>query len=191
MRTLTAVAAVIALALGSAAAQAADYVIDKKGMHASVQFRVKHLGYSWLRGRFNDFSGTFKYDANRPDASSVEVTIDISSLDSNHGSRDRHLKGSDFFDARRYPEARFVSTSYRSLGADRGRLRGNLTLRGLTRPVTIAVTRVGEGKDPWGGYRAGFEGRTEINILDFNFPDTLGPPSRAAEIILDIEGVRR
>ena len=191
MRTLTAIAAAIILAIGSTAAQAADYVIDKKGMHASVQFRVKHLGYSWLWGRFNDFSGTFKYDANRPNASSVEVTIDMSSLDSNHSSRDRHLKDKDFFAASRYPEARFVSTSYRSLGADRGRLNGNLTLRGLTRPLTISVTKIGEGKDPWGGYRAGFEGRAEINILDFNFPDTLGPPSRNAEIILNIEGVRR
>ena len=191
MRALIAISAAIFLAVCSTAAQAADYVIDKKGMHASVQFRVKHLGYSWLWGRFNDFSGTFKYDAHRANASSVEVTIDMSSLDSNHSSRDRHLKGEDFFDAGRYPEARFVSTSYRSLGTDRGRLSGNLTLRGATRPLTISVTKIGEGKDPWGGYRAGFEGRAEINILDFNFPDTLGPPSRNAEIILNIEGVRR
>ena len=119
------------------------------------------------------------------------MTIDISSLDSNHSGRDRHLKGKDFFDASRYPEARFVSTSYRPQGKNRGHLNGNLTLRGVTRPVTISMTKVGEGKDPWGGYRAGFEGKTEINILDFNFPDTLGPPSRTAEILLNIEGVRR
>ena len=191
MRSLIVIAAAIVFTLGSATAQAANYVIDKKGMHASVQFRVKHLGYSWLWGRFNDFSGTFKYDAKQPDTSRVEVTIDISSLDSNHSSRDRHLKSDDFFYESRYPEARFVSTSYRSQGADRGLLKGMLTLRGVTRPVTISVTKIGEGKDPWGGYRAGFEGRMEINILDFNFPDTLGPPSRKAEIILDIEGVRR
>ncbi len=93
-------------------AQAADYAFDKKGSHQFLQFRVQHLGYSWLYGRFNNFDGTFSYDADAPEKSKVSVTIDTTSVDSNHAERDKHIRSDDFLNVDKYPEATFESTSF-------------------------------------------------------------------------------
>lgn len=172
-------------------AAAADYVIDTQGAHASVQFKISHLGYSWLVGRFNDFSGKFSYDEKAPNASTVEVTIRTASLDSNHAERDKHLRSKDFFDVEKYPEARFVSTAFKDNGDGTAVLTGNLTLKGVTKPVTIAVQHVGAGPDPWGGYRRGFQGSTTLTLRDFGIDYDLGPASREAELFLSVEGIRQ
>lgn len=173
----------------TAPAHAADYTIDTKGAHAFIQFRIKHLGYSWLYGRFNDFEGSFSYDPDKPEASTVSVDIDVASIDSNHAERDKHLRGDDFLDVEKYPTAKFVSTSFTPTGDDTAELKGELTLRGITKPITIAVTEIGAGKDPWGGYRQGFTGRTEFALKDFGIDYDLGPASRTVELILDVEGI--
>lgn len=191
MKTLASLILGTSLALGSSLATAADYVIDTKGMHAFIQFRISHLGYSWLHGRFDDFSGEFSYDADNPGASKASVVIKAASLDSNHAERDKHLRSDDFFDVERYPEIRFTSTRYQPDGAMKGMLYGNLTMHGVTKPVAIKVTKIGEGDDPWGGYRAGFEGTTEINRSDWGIDKNLGPASEKVEITLSIEGVRK
>lgn len=170
---------------------AADYVIDSKGAHAFIQFRIKHLGYSWLLGRFNSFNGEFSYDEKNPSASSIVVNIDPASIDSNHAERDKHLRDKDFLDVKKYPEARFVSTSFKETGNGKAELTGNLTLRDVTRPVTIDVEHIGHGKDPWGGYRRGFAGTTRIVLKDFNINYDLGPASREVELFLSIEGIRK
>ena len=172
---------------------AADYVIDTEGMHAFVQFRVQHLGYSWLYGRFDDFSGKFTFDEKNPEKNSVSVTIDTSSVNTNHAERDKHIRGSDFLDVKKFEEAKFVSTAYKKTGDDTGELTGDLTLHGKTQPVTIDVTHVGGGKDPWGGYRTGFQGTATIKPDDFGIPmaEKLGPVSAEVELILSIEGVRQ
>ena len=97
-----------------ALAGAADYVIDAKGAHASVNFKIKHLGYSWLIGRFNQFEGGFSYDAENPDASVIQVIIDTASVDSNHAERDKHLRSEDFLNVGEFPQASFNSTSYKN-----------------------------------------------------------------------------
>lgn len=175
----------------SPATLAADYVIDTKGAHAFVQFHVKHLGYSWLVGRFNTFSGEFSYDENNPQAAKVSVTIDTASVDSNHAERDKHLRDDDFLEVDKYPQARFVSTSYRDIGDGKGELKGDLTLHGVTRPITIDVTHIGAGNDPWGGYRRGFEGRTSLALADFNIKKNLGPASTEVHLWLGVEGIRK
>jgi len=175
----------------SGLAQAADYVIDTKGAHAFIQFHIKHLGYSWLVGRFNTFSGEFSYYEANPNASKVEVTIDTASIDSNHAERDKHLRDEEFLDVEQFPEARFVSTSYRDLGNGKGELQGELTLHGVTRPLTIAVTMIGAGDDPWGGYRLGFEGRTSFALADFGIKRDLGPASKEVHLWLGVEGIRK
>lgn len=174
-------------------AQAAEYVIDTKGAHAFIQFRVKHLGYSWLYGRFNDFSGSFTYDDAKPEASKVAVDIKVTSLDSNHAERDKHLRSKDFLDTDAFPSAKFVSTSYKSTGPKTADLSGDLTLHGVTKPVVIAVEAIGAGKDPWGGYRAGFEGKTTIKPADFGIEmeKKLGPASGEVELFLTVEGIRQ
>lgn len=189
-RRLVALLAVLILT-GNAAAAPARYVIDTQGAHAFIQFRIKHLGYSWLYGRFDDFGGTFVYDEDDPANSSVKVEIKTASLDSNHAERDRHLRGADFLDAARFPTATFKSTSYKETGFNTAILKGELTLKGIVRPIAIAVERIGSGPDPWGGYRRGFEGRTEFALKDFGIDYNLGPASRTVEMILSVEGVRQ
>lgn len=174
-----------------ALAPAADYVIDTEKAHAFIQFRIQHLGYSWLYGRFNEFDGKFSYDAENPGANKVEVNIDTASIDSNHAERDKHLRSDDFLDVKKFPQARFVSTKFADQGNGRATLTGELTLHGVTRPVTIEVERIGEGNDPWGGYRAGFFGTTTLKLADFGITRDLGPASQNVELMLSVEGIRQ
>ncbi len=168
-----------------------QYVIDTEGAHAFIQFRIKHLGYSWLYGRFNDFEGTFTYDPDDTSASAIDVTVKTASLDSNHAERDKHLRGEDFLEVDKYPTARFKTTSYKETGLDKSGLEGELTLKGVTKPITIEVERIGNGPDPWGGYRRGFEGRTSFALKDFGIDYNLGPASREVEMMLTVEGIRQ
>ena len=126
-----------------------------------------------------------------PSKSYTEVTINMASIDSNHAERDKHLRGEEFLDVERYPEARFVSTSFEEHGDGKASLKGDLTLRGVTRPVTIAVEAIGHGPDPWGGYRRGFQGSTTLALKDFGIDYDLGPASTTVELILSVEGIRR
>lgn len=184
-----------ALALGSALigaqAMAADYVIDKKGQHAFVNFKISHLGYSWLYGTFKDFDGKFSFDAAKPEASKVSVTLKTASVDTNHAERDKHIRSADFLNVAAHDTATFESTSVKSTGEGTADVTGNLTLNGVTKPVVFAAKFIGEGKDPWGGYRAGFEGTTTIKMKDFDISMDLGPASETVELIISIEGIRQ
>lgn len=182
-------ASLLLAAAGSS--HAVEYLIDTKGAHAFIQFHIKHLGYSWLVGRFNTFSGSFEYDEKNPDAASITVDIDTASIDSNHAERDKHLRDEEFLNVEKHPKARFVSSSYRDLGNEKGELKGELTLNGVTRPITIDVTHIGAGMDPWGGYRRGFEGRTSFALADFGIKRNLGPASKEVHLWLGIEGIRQ
>ncbi len=181
----------LTLFLTSFAALAEDYEIDTKGAHAFIQFKISHLGYSWLYGRFNTFDGAFSYDEKNPTASKVTVNIDPASIDSNHAERDKHLRGKDFLHVDKYPQAKFVSTSFKEQGNDKAELVGDLTLHGVTKPITIAVEHTGHGKDPWGGYRRGFAGTTKFALKDFGIDYDLGPASQEVELTLSIEGIRK
>ncbi len=181
----------LALSLVTTSVMADEYVIDKKGMHASIQFRIIHLGYSWLWGRFNDFDGEFTYDKNNPNASKIDVTINTKSIDSNHAERDKHLRGEEFLDVEQFPKSTFVSSSFTMKADGSGELKGDFTLRGITKPITIYVSYIGEGDDPWGGYRVGFEGTTRIALADYGILKDLGPASKELDLFLSIEGVRK
>jgi polyisoprenoid-binding protein YceI len=178
-------------ALVPMSAQAADYVIDTQGAHAFIQFRVNHLGYSWLYGRFNTFEGTFSYDADDLAASSIQLTIDTRSVDSNHAERDRHLRNEDFLNTSRYPEATFKSTRVEATDDGRIALHGELTLNGITKALVIDAEKMGEGTDPWGGHRAGFSGTTEFALKDFGINYDLGPASTHVYLDLTVEGIRQ
>ncbi|MEW6174372.1 MAG: YceI family protein [Pseudomonadota bacterium] len=184
-----------ALILGSALvggqAFAADYAIDKEGQHAFVNFKISHLGYSWLWGTFNDFDGDFSFDAAKPEESKVNVTLKTASVDTNHAERDKHLRSDDFLNVAKHPTATFESTSVKSTGEGTADITGNLTLNGVTKPVVIAARFIGEGKDPWGGYRAGFEGSTTLTLKDFGIKMDLGPASQTVDLIISVEGVRK
>ena len=187
--------AIVSLALGVALISgpllAADYVIDKQGQHAFVNFKISHLGYSWLYGTFKDFSGTFSFDEKAPDSSKVQVSINTASVDTNHAERDKHLRSDDFLNVGKFPTATFESTSVKSTGADTADISGNLTLNGVTKPIVIKAKLTGQGNDPWGGYRAGFEGSTSFKLKDFDIQKDLGPASQEVEMILSVEGIRQ
>ena len=166
---------------------AADYVIDTKGAHASINFKASHLGFSVLAGRFNTFSGNFSYDKDNVAASKVTVTIDTSSFDSNHAKRDKHVRSDDFLDVSKYAEATFVSSKVEDKGNGKLAISGNFTMHGVTKPLVIDAIKVGEGKDPWGGYRAGFTGTATIAMGDFGFKKDFGK----VDLELHIEGIRK
>ena len=187
-RVLGALLAVAALAFSGAAARAAEYRIDPA--HSVVQFKISHLGFSWMVGVFDRVSGSFTFDpAAGPAGQSVSIEIETASIDTGHAERDKHLRSPGFLNVRKFPRASFVSTGYQG-DAEGGTMTGSLTLMGVTRPIAIAVKKVGEGDDPWGGYRAGFEGTATLNRRDFNAGRNLGPASESMAFFLSIEGVR-
>ena len=176
------------LYLVGAAAMAADYRIDPG--HSFVQFRIQHLGYSWLYGRFNKIAGEFTQDPANPSINRINVKIETASIDTNHAERDKHLREDDFLHVKKYPTASFLSTGYTG-DAGHGTLKGELTLHGVTRPISIEVSKLGEGKDPWGGYRTGFIGTTTLRLKDYGITYNLGPASETMELELSIEGIRK
>ncbi len=183
--------AVSSIGVMSLPALADTYVIDTKGAHASINFAIKHLGYSVLTGRFDTFSGEFTYDPAKPEASTVNVSIDTGSVNSNHAERDKHLRSPDFLNVEKFPKATFVSTKIVVDDKDEFDIVGDLTLNGVTKSITIEVEKVGEGKDPWGGYRAGFSGETTITLKDFNVKMDLGPASQTVQLELEVEGIKK
>jgi len=188
----TVIATTLALVAGfSSMAQAGEYKIDTKGAHSFIQFKIQHLGYSWLLGRFNKFDGDFSYDQSNEAASKISVTIDTSSVDSNHELRDKHLRSDDFLDVDQFAQASFVSTSFEPSSDGKAKLAGQFTLHGVTKSIVIDVNKIGEGKDPWGGYRVGFEGSTLLKLTDYNIMKNLGPKSQEVELYFSFEGIKK
>ncbi len=179
------------LTMSAVTAQAAEYAIDIEGQHAFVNFKISHLGYSWLYGRFNEFDGRFNWDSESPEDSSVSVNINTASVDSNHAERDKHLRSADFLNVDAHPVARFESTSVTASEDGALEIKGNLTLNGATREVIIDAQHLGEGEDPWGGYRMGFEAETELRLKDFGIPMDLGKASETVELHISVEGIRQ
>lgn len=141
------------------------YTIDPS--HSRVGFVARHAMVTKVRGGFNEFSGTFKADGNDPSNSSVQLVIKTDSIDTRNADRDAHLRSNDFFAMEEHPEIRFTSTSITPAGDDRFEVTGDLTLRGVTKPVTIDLEFTGSAVDPWGNTRVGFEGSTVVNRRDW------------------------
>ena len=152
-------------------AKPVEYKFDIEGAHAFVQFKAKHLGISWLYGRFNDFDGSFVYDPENDANNKVTASVNVTSLDSNHSERDVHLKDEKFLNIKKYKTATFESTEFKTLSKEKAILKGNLTLMGVTKPVEFDVDIMGQGVAPWEAgknlQRRGFEGVTTINPVDY------------------------
>lgn len=168
-----------------------EYVIDTKDMHAFIQFKISHLGFSMLLGRFNQFKGEFSYDEKTPETARLQIEIDTKSIDSNHAKRDKHLRDFEFLGVKEFPKAKFVSTAYKENPDGTGEMTGDFTLRGITREIIITTKKIGDGRDPWGGYRRGFEGHTKLTLTDYDIDYNLGKASREVELFLYIEGVKK
>lgn len=144
--------------------EAGTYALDVS--HSHVGFKVRHLMVSKVRGRFADFAGAVVI-AEEPLDSSVEVTVQLASIDTRDAGRDEHLRGADFFAVDEHPEMTFVSTGLREVGKGAFVVDGELTLLGVTKPLTLDVTFGGTATDPWGGSRAAFVATGELDREDF------------------------
>lgn len=162
MKPLKILSVLLVLATASSAT-AATWNIDPT--HSVLTFKVRHF-FSKTSGTFGDWTGTIEFDPEKPEASSVQITIQTASIDTKHEQRDGHLRSADFFDAENHPTITFESTEVRKAG-DGWELVGDLTMRGVTKSVVIPFTFLGSGPDGWGGTRAGFEGSTEVNRKDY------------------------
>lgn len=180
--------ALLSAALISSTAFAADYKVDPS--HTAILFKINHLGFSETVARFNTMEGEYSYDEKNPSASKISVTIDADSLDSNHEARDKHIKSPDFLDTKQYPEITFTSTAYNG-SATEGVLTGDLTLHGVTKKVDLDIVKIGEGQDPWGNYRSGFNGTVTIKRSDFGVDQMLGGIGDEIKVELFIEGIRK
>jgi polyisoprenoid-binding protein YceI len=137
------------------------------GSHSTAEFSVRHLMITNVKGRFGTLSGTVDYDPEKPEASQIDVTIDATSIDTRDEKRDAHLRSADFFDTEKFPSLTFKSTSVKKTD-DGFAATGDLTIHGVTKPVTLEVeTPSAQSKDPWGNTRIGASATAKINRKDF------------------------
>ncbi|HEX6930100.1 MAG TPA: YceI family protein [Gammaproteobacteria bacterium] len=168
-------------------AEPQQFDIDKG--HTFVTFKVSHIGFAWIPGGFTEFSGELAYDPENRANSTVTFTVQVPSIDTWHAERDKHLQSEDFFAASEYPTAKFVSTAYEPTGENTAILRGDLTIKDITKPVEFAVTELAAREDPWGNFRRGFEATTELNLADFEL-DYAGPVPATATVTVSLEATR-
>ncbi|MDX6712432.1 MAG: hypothetical protein QOH96_3448 [Blastocatellia bacterium] len=142
-----------------------DYGVDPA--HSIIGFAIRHLEINWVEGRFKDFTGVIHFDEKDVTRSTVEFSAKVESIDTGVEPRNKHLRTADFFDVEKYPEMTFKSTSVESKGKSGYVLKGDLTLKGVTKQVTLPFTITGAVKDPWGNTRFGIEAHTKINRRDF------------------------
>jgi polyisoprenoid-binding protein YceI len=180
-----------AIALAPGLAHAETYDID--AIHSAVMFRAKRLGVVYVYGRFNEFAGTI--EMNGEDVASGRLSLDVktASVDTGNERRDDHLRSPDFLNAAQLPLMKFESTGVRSAGEGQFEVTGNLTLHGVTKPVTARVELVGAGKDPGGAGKSlvGFEGKLTLKRSDFDVKFMVGPVSDEIDVHLALHAVAR
>jgi polyisoprenoid-binding protein YceI len=150
--------------------------------HSQATFAVKHMMISTVKGHFNVLSGKLHIDEQNPAASWVEAQVEAASIDTRDANRDGHLQSPDFFDVANYPLISFKSTNVEHVDGEEYRVLGDLTIRGVTKPVTFKAEYSGQGKDPWGGTRAGLSATAKIDRRDFGL--TFNAPLEAGGVML-------
>jgi polyisoprenoid-binding protein YceI len=165
------------------------WVIDNG--HSAVGFSVRHMMLSNARGNFNKFSGTVDFNEADPASSSVDVSVDVASVDTKDEKRDGHLKSPDFFDTEKYPALTFKSVKVEKTSDTTAKLHGNLTIKDVTKPVVLDVEYHGQAKSPWGTTSAGFSASTKVNREDFglvwNAPLETGGVLVGKDVKIEIE----
>lgn len=190
LRFASAVLASLFVLAASGRLDAEDFTVDTA--HSSVIFRVKHLNTSYAYGRFNDITGSFVLDKKSPAKCALNIEVKTASVDTANAQRDTHLKGPDFFNVKQFPTATFKSKSVK-LGSAPSTLdvTGDLTINGVTKPVTAKVELTGEGATPFKDYRAGLETTLTLKRSDFGIkfmPEGLGDE---VKLVVSLEGVRK
>jgi polyisoprenoid-binding protein YceI len=180
----------VAASLGTGTLALAADAFQVDSVHSSVIFRVKHMNVSYAYGRFNDVSGKFLLDETDPSKSVFDLTIKSESVDTASTKRDSHLKGADFFNAKQFPTIAFKSNSVTKSGSGYD-VTGDLTLHGVTKPVTFRLASTGTGKSPVGGTVAGVEASTVIKRSDFGMTYMVGPIGDEVTVTVALEGGRK
>jgi len=179
----------------TAATLSGTYALDPG--HSSIGFVARHAMITKVRGTFGEVRGTIVVDAEEPSRSTAQVTIDAASVDTHNTTRDAHLRSGDFFDTEHHPEIVFASTAIEQVGDHRYRLTGDLTIRGTTNPVTIAVEHTGAATDPSGHERIGFEGTATVNRRDWGLTWNAALEAGGVlvgdtvTLVLDVAAIRR
>ncbi len=180
---------ILSTAGAAAVAQEAEaYAVDPA--HAGVTFKISHLGLSWVQGRFDDISGQFMLDRQNPANCSFELEAKTESVDTNNRKRDDHLRSPDFFNAKQFPGITFKSTSVKA-AQDGYEVTGDLTLHGVTRPVTIVLSGGKSAEFPKGIHRTGFSGELSIKRSDFGISKYVGAVADIVHLELSFEGTKK
>lgn len=170
-------------------AQVEHYTLDKP--HTQIVFTVNHLGFSHSMGKFTDYSGDFTFDRTQPENSKVAVTIKATSLDLSDEKWNEHMKGPDFFNVEKFPEITFKSTGIKKLSDTTADITGDLTMLGVTKPVTLHTTHNKSDKFPFGEkYVSGFSARGTLKRSDFGMTYGLPAVGDDVELTIEVEGVR-
>lgn len=180
----------VTLLLLAAPLNAAPEKLQIDPAHTFITFKASHIGFAWMPGLFRNFEGALTYDPDNPSNSQVEFSVEISSLATFHAERDKHLKSDDFLDAKKHPTATFKSTAYEVTGKDSAILRGDLAIKGATRPVEFEVTELASREDPWGNFRRAWSAQTELKLADFDIDD-FGGAVETATVKIAIEATRK
>jgi polyisoprenoid-binding protein YceI len=168
--------------------QAADnYQIDP--VHTSLIFKVSHMGIGNIYGQFRQVSGSFVVDLQNPDKSAVQFEAKTESVDTNDEKRNQHVRSPDFLNAKQFPVIRFESSSARKLDQTSAEVSGTLTLHGISRPLTVTVRKVGEGKDPMGNQRLGVEASFTLKRSEFGITFMVDGKSDEIQVMLAAEGI--
>ncbi len=181
---------IVVSGLGGGRAWAAEtYKVDP--VHSSVVFRVKHLNVGFVYGRFNDLQGMIVVDEKNPERGSVNLTIRTESVDTGAADRDNHLRSPDFFNAKQFPFITFKSTQVRRVKPNLYEVRGNLSLHGVTRQITMRVEQTGVGKGMKGEWRIGFHTTFRLKRSDFNMTYMLNGISDEVVLMVSVEAIRQ
>jgi len=170
------------------AAVADTYQLDP--VHSTFMFKVKHLGASYVYGRFNESSGTFTLDAESPEKNRIEVEVKTKSIDTANEARDKHLRSPDFFNTTEFPTMSFKSTSFKKVDDSHFEVTGDFTMLGVTKAITTTAEFVGTGEGGDGEIRAGLEAIFTIDRTDFGMNFMPGPVGTEVKLTVSVEGVR-
>lgn len=180
----------LALSMGAAHAEPTNFTIDDT--HASVVFKVSHLGFSNVYGMFGQSSGTLVWDTDMA-KSSLEVTVKADSLTTMNKKRDDHLKGPDFFNVKQFPDIVLKSKSIKKLSGNKYEVTADLTMHGVTKPVKVTVAQGNTGKDPWGNTRTGGDATFKVKRTDFgiNYMSKPGEIGDDVEVMIGFEAIKK
>ncbi|CAN7542516.1 YceI family protein [Mesorhizobium sp. LjNodule214] len=172
-----------------AAEKAAAGTFEIDPVHSGIAFFIDHLGFSQVIGTAKEFSGTFAFDAAQPANSSLDVAVKVAGISTNNSQRDSDIQGADWFNATEFPQITFVGREFKAIDAKSGTIMGDLTIAGVTKPVTLDVTFNKEGENPWDkSHVVGFSARTSIKRSDFGMKAALGMIGDEVSLVIQVEG---